>query len=297
MSDPLAADMAATLAGFRLDLDPGTLPRMDRRERARVAADCLEIAERGAAIARGGFRSRPDVQLKSAHDVLTAFDLASQVCILELLAERYPGVPVIAEESEHADESQAPPRGLSFAVDPIDGTTNFAHGHPVWCVSVGALFDGAPVAGAIVAPCLGARWHGFVDGGGGGVALYNGTACRVSSTATLSSALVGTGFPPERDLGPANNFDSFIAVKRLVRGVRRCGAAAIDIAFVADGTYDGYWERRLRIWDAAAGAALVLAAGGRITDLTLGPPRYEAGHLCVSNGLVHDALARAIAGG
>ncbi len=267
-----------------------TCPLSDT-ERARLAADCLEIAERGAATARRGFRSGTTVREKTAHDIVTPWDEATQEQLLALLAARHPGVAVVAEEG--GDPNAALPAGLAFAVDPIDGTTNFAHGHPVWCVSIGVLFDGEPVAGAVVAPCLDTRWHGYRQGARG-VALRNGEPCAVSRTDALDQALVATGFPPERGDGPYDNFASFVAVKRRARAVRRCGSAAIDIAFVADGTYDGYWERRLHVWDSAAAAALVLAAGGRVTAIDGGAPDLRRGHITVTNGVIHDALVAAV---
>ncbi len=265
---------------------------LPRRELSRLAADCLEVAERGAAVARRGFRAHAAIREKSAHDLVTPFDEATQAELLAILAERHPGVPVVAEEG--GDPNGALPRGLAFCVDPIDGTTNFAHGHPVWAVSVGALFDGEPIAGGLVAPCLATTWHGY-HGADGGLAMRNGERCSVSETTDLDRALLATGFPPDRSQGPYDNFASFVAVKRRARAVRRCGSAAIDIAFVADGTYDGYWERRLHIWDSTAAAALVLAAGGRITALDGGPARLERGHIVVTNGAIHDQLVAAVA--
>ncbi len=263
-------------------------------EVARLAADCLEIAGRGAAIALGGYGARPSVAEKSANDLVTEFDVATQRRVIELLSGRFPGVPIIGEEAgrEGLEQSRAE---LVFVVDPIDGTTNFSIGHPFWCVSLGALSGGRPIAGAVVAPSLSLAWHGYVHADGSAL-LKNGAPRGVSRTDTLAESVVATGFPPVRDQAPANNFDSFMSVKRGARAVRRCGSAAIDLCFVADGTYDAYWERRLHLWDSAAGAAFVLAGGGRVTALDGGPARLEAGNIVASNGRVHDELVRAIAG-
>lgn len=129
-----------------------------------------------------------------------------------------------------------------------------------------------------------------------GAAYRNGRACVVSTTEAFDSALVATGFPPNRDAAPANNFASFIAVKHAARAVRRCGSAAINLCMVADGTYDAYWERRLGVWDVAAGCAgIIIAAGGRITALDGGAPAYHVGHVAVSNTRVHGELLAALA--
>jgi myo-inositol-1(or 4)-monophosphatase len=174
----------------------------------------------------------------------------------------------------------------------LDGTTNFVHGHPFWCVSIGLLEHGAPVAGAVVAPAVGLSWTAHR----GGPAVRSGQPCRVSETDDLEHALCATGFPPDRQTEPGNNLDTFARVQKVVRGVRRCGSAAMDMCLVADGTYDAYWERRLNAWDLAAGAAVVLAAGGTITALDGGPVNLSVGQIIASNGRVHAPLQRVIAG-
>lgn len=262
-------------------------------ELSRIA---LLVAEEAAAVARAGFRSRPRVEEKGDRDLVTEFDRASEDLLLARLAALTPGIPVVGEE--HAVGGTAPGRrGLVWYVDPIDGTTNFIHGHPFWCVAVGLMDDDEPVAGAVVAPALDLRWIGWhaPEGASGaalprGEARRNGDRCAVSATARLNQAMIATGFPPSRDEAPANNFDAFMAVKRRARAVRRCGSAAIDLCMVGDGTYDAYWERRLHAWDVAAASAIVLGAGGAITALSGGPPNYHVGHLLASNGRVHEEL-------
>jgi myo-inositol-1(or 4)-monophosphatase len=153
------------------------------------------------------------------------------------------------------------------------------------------LEQGQPLAGAVVAPALGLSWLGYE----GGTALRSGEVCHVSETSELEQALVATGFPPDRQTAPANNLDTFVRVKKVVRGVRRCGSAALDLCLVADGTYDAYWERRLNTWDVAGGAAVLRAAAGTLTALDGGPVDLSIGHLIASNGRVHGALQRLIA--
>ncbi len=253
------------------------------RDLAELTTLARAAAEAAAASIMAGYRSRPALEKKGRTDLVTEYDLRSQEILLERLAVAAPGVPIVAEEG--ADRGV--PRGdLALFVDPLDGTTNFVHGHPFFCVSVGVLEDGAPAAGVVVAPALGLTWVAWR----GEACLRNDEPCTVSGTARLSESLIATGFPYDRSRAPDDNFGSFIAVKRACRAVRRCGSAAIDLCLVADGTYDGYWERALRAWDVVAGAAAVLAAGGRITSLDGGAPVWDDGHLVASNALIHDAL-------
>jgi myo-inositol-1(or 4)-monophosphatase len=261
-------------------------------ERSDLASVAMLVAEEAATLVAAGHRSRPRADEKGRHDLVTAFDRASEARILSRLAERTPGIPVVGEEGAGGDAPRRATSGLVWYVDPLDGTTNFVHGHPFWCVAVGLMEDDRPIAGAVVAPILGVRWRGVtadVDGGGG-AASRNGEPCAVSATTDLRHALVATGFPPNRDRAPDNNFDAFMAVKRAVQAVRRCGSAAIDLCMVADGTYDAYWERRLHAWDTTAASAVVLGAGGTVTALDGGPPDYHVGHIVASNGLVHRAV-------
>lgn len=263
-------------------------------DRARFADVALGVAIEAGALVLGAFRTHPRAVEKSVKDLVTRWDRESEDLVLSRLRAACPDIAVVGEESH---DPAAPRPELAFIVDPIDGTTNFIHGHPFWAVSIGVLDAGEPVAGALVAPSLGITWRAAVDPSGKqSVAERCGKPCRVSAMPHLVGGLIATGFPPERDVAPANNFDSFMSVKRRALAVRRCGAAAIDLAFVGDGTYDGYWERRLHAWDAAAATALVVAAGGRISSLEGGVADLWRGHLVASNGLLHDELVRAVAG-
>ncbi|EYF03643.1 inositol monophosphatase family protein [Chondromyces apiculatus] len=269
---------------------------LGERELPELAAAALRIAHEAAGVARAGFRSRPFVQEKGEHDLVTQFDRASEALLVERLGALTPGVPIVAEEGTGvADE---PGRaGPVWYVDPLDGTVNFVHGHPFWCVSVGLMEGDEPVVGAVVAPELNLHWVGFRarTPGSSGEAQRGQARCAVSATTEIGRAMIATGFPTQRDRAPDNNFASFEAVKRRARAVRRCGSAAIDLCMVADGTYDGYWERKLHVWDVAAGAAIVRAAGGTITALDGGAPRWHVGHLVASNGHLHAELLRVLA--
>jgi myo-inositol-1(or 4)-monophosphatase len=181
--------------------------------------------------------------------------------------------------------------GATWYIDPLDGTTNFVHGHPFFCVSIGLFVGAVPVVGAVVAPALRTEWTGAVGVG----STRNGEPCTVSQVQRFADALLATGFPYDRQTSRVNNFDAFVAIKKQVQAVRRCGSAAIDLCFVGDGTYDGYWERKLKPWDMAAGAAIVRAAGGRVTTLFGDEGDVIAGNVIATNGRIHDALVEALA--
>jgi myo-inositol-1(or 4)-monophosphatase len=147
------------------------------------------------------------------------------------------------------------------------------------------------VFGVVVAPALGITWKGGRDI----PSTRADVPCRVSDIADIEDALLATGFPYDRRTNPLNNFDAFIGVKQRCQAIRRCGSAAIDLCLVADGTYDGYWERKLMPWDLAGGAAIVSAAGGRVSSFDGGVADYGKGHIVATNGKVHDALIEELA--
>lgn len=244
----------------------------------------LETARTAGQLVLRGWRSKPAVERKLSYaDLVTRFDLESEQCIREQLAARTPTIPIVGEEQGgEADERP------TWFCDPIDGTVNFAHGHAFFAVSIGLMRAGQPLLGAVVAPALQSEWYGFAGGG----AFRNGAACQVSSHESLPDALIATGFSPVMRLSghPEDNVAACMRVMPQVRDIRRCGSAALDLCLVADGTYDAYWERRLAPWDIAAGAALVLAASGRITNLLGGSYDLMRGYLLASNGRVHDKL-------
>lgn len=254
----------------------------EARELAHQARDVGRVA---ADAALAGFRSGARIDRKQGTELVTQYDFAAEQVLRERLADATPEIPVVAEEHGGSAEGDR-----VWYADPIDGTTNFAHGHPFWCVSIGLVVRGMPIAGAVVAPALGLEWIGWM----GGPALRNGETCRVSSIDSLGDALLATGFPYDRHTSPDNNFDAFSALQKKAVGIRRCGSAAIDLCLTADGTYDGYWEKKLRPWDIAAGLAIVRAAGGTITSMLGEPLDLLAGNVTASNGRLHDALVNAL---
>lgn len=243
----------------------------------------LDAARAAGELAKRGWRKHPASTHKGRIDLVTQFDLDSEKLLRERLGSKT-SFAVVGEEGggERAKEAG----GLTWYVDPIDGTTNFVHGHPFWCVSVGLFAGATPVLGVVVAPSLGVEWIGVA----GLHAMRSGEVCTVSKVDSFRESLLATGFPYDRHVSDDNNFDAFVAIKKQCQAVRRCGSAAIDMCLVADGTYDGYWEKKVKPWDVAAGSAIVLAAGGKITDYDGNPCDLANGQMVATNGRIHEAL-------
>jgi myo-inositol-1(or 4)-monophosphatase len=260
------------------------------KEAAQFAAIALEVAREAGDLAVLGYR-RPKVVSEKIvangdFDLVTEFDMASEELVRRRLREKTPGIAVVAEEG-----GGEPGVGATWYVDPIDGTRNYASGHPFWCVSIGLSVGGSCVAGAVVAPTLGAWWRGS----SGAPTVRDGELCKVNDTVTMERALVATGFPFDRRTSSDNNLAAFAALELRVLDLRRCGSAALDLAFVADGTYGGYWEPRLSPWDLAAGICIVEGAGGKVTDFDGKRVELGLGDVVASNGRLHDDLLRALA--
>jgi myo-inositol-1(or 4)-monophosphatase len=245
-------------------------------------------AREAGALVEAAWRKRPEAEHKGRVDLVTRFDRESEQLLRDRLGAGAP-FAVVGEEAGGAEALalDAP----AWCVDPIDGTTNFVHGHPFWCVSVGLLVKAQPLLGVVVAPSLHTEWAGVA----GEWATRNGVACRVSDVARLDDALLATGFPYERENSAENNFDAFVAIKKKCQAVRRCGSAAIDVCLVADGTYDGYWENKLKPWDVSAGIAIAQGAGGRVTGYDGLAPDVVRGQIIATNGHIHDTLVAQLA--
>jgi myo-inositol-1(or 4)-monophosphatase len=203
------------------------------------------------------------------------------------LAAATPDIAVLAEESGAAGEQD----GLRWCVDPLDGTTNFAHGYPFFATSIGLTFRQTPVLGAIAVPFLGEVYWGAPGIG----AFCNEQAITVSSCQQLEDSLLVTGFAYDRHTRLDNNYAEFCWLTHRTRGVRRGGAAAVDLAFVAAGRQDGYWERGLSPWDLAAGVALVDIAGGHISGYQGEAFQLNSGRVVAAGPQLHPAILDVLA--
>jgi myo-inositol-1(or 4)-monophosphatase len=239
----------------------------------------------GALVATGYLRERVEMTKGDDANVVTDTDHASERLIVAALAERFPDHGVRAEEGSRATGE------ILWLVDPLDGTNNFAHGFPMFAVNLAAVRGEVILAGVTYDPL---RDELFTATLGGGAAL-NGRALQVSRRERLSVALVATGFPYDKASNPDNNLAEFVAVVPQVRGVRRSGSAALDLAYVAAGRLDAYWEHGTNAWDVAPGILMVHEAGGRVTDYTGRPAQMEGGRFLASNGLIHSALMERLA--
>ncbi len=260
------------------------MSNLGRGELVELLGVARAVAAEAGALVRSGWRVPGAVRNKGPVDLVTEYDLRSEELVRERLMLRFPGHVVVGEETT-APGGAGPDPELAWYVDPIDGTTNFAHGHPFFAVSIGLCERGRPVVGVVLAPALGTEWCAARGQG----ATRDGAPCRVSTTESLLESLAATSFPYDKPAGEKSNFRQFEAFYRRTRGVRRCGAAALDFAMTADGTYGFYWGYDLGPWDACAGALLVEEAGGRVSDVLGGELRPPAGAVLATNGLMHAA--------
>jgi myo-inositol-1(or 4)-monophosphatase len=239
------------------------------------------------------FRTELDVRRKSSRiNLVTEMDVAAERLIVGRLLGAFPDHVVLAEE-DHADAARGE---HTWIVDPLDGTTNYAHGFPVWAVSIGLEVGGRLAWGAVYNPNLDELFTAR-RGAGARLSIRGAVATElaVSRVDALGDSLVATGFPYDIRTTEQNNLAHFARIALSAQAVRRAGSAALDLAWVAAGRFDAFWELRLKPWDCAAGVLLVTEAGGRVTDLRGGPCSIYEGDVVASNGLVHDEVLSVLA--
>jgi myo-inositol-1(or 4)-monophosphatase len=239
------------------------------------------IAREAGCMVMDYFRQHVKIEYKGDVDLVTVADRKSEALILERIRQQFPTHDVMGEEGARIETGSE----YKWYVDPLDGTTNFAHGYPVFCVSLAVERRGKRIAGVIYDPTRDEMFSAELGSG----ARLNDQAIHVSTTANLGECLVGTGFPShKRNKNPNIYFYHQITLR--THGVRRAGSAALDLCNVASGRFDGFWEFNLNPWDTAAGVLIVEEAGGKVTDFSGGEFRIASRETLASNGLVHDAL-------
>ena len=259
---------------------------------AELAAIARRAAEAGGAALREHFGQLSVIRQKGrAGDLVTNADTAAEAAVLQLLAKETPGVAVLAEESGRRPAAAGSNSDLEWCVDPLDGTTNYAHGYPLFGTSVGLLWRGRPLLGALAVPRLDELFWAAPGQG----SWCNNRPLQVSSCSQLDDALLVTGFAYDRCQRRDNNYAQFAWFTHRTHGVRRGGAAAVDLAYVAAGCLDGYWERGLSPWDLAAGVVLVEQAGGVVSAYDGGPLELGSGRLIACAPGLHAALVEGLA--
>jgi myo-inositol-1(or 4)-monophosphatase len=257
-----------------------------------LARDPLYLTTAVEAVVRAGdlqmdfFGRDVRVDKKGTIDLVTEADIAVERMFRKMIAERFPAHHVLAEElgdDAAADRAADVP---CWVFDPIDGTTNFAHGLPIFCASLALEIDGLAEVAAVYDPN---RRELFTAERGGG-AFLNGEPLKISSAAELVDSLLVTGFPYDVHQRVEEIIGLFGAFVAQARAVRRLGSAAIDLCYVAAGRIDGFWESDLKAWDMAGGALIVAEAGGSVTNMSGGPFRSRGGDVLATNGRIHDAM-------
>lgn len=248
---------------------------------ARVAAEFVQQKSRD--------RGSLDIREKQAADFVSEVDTGAEVRIREVLDKAFPGAVVVGEELSPAAATAGE---TVFVVDPLDGTTNFLHGFPAYSVSIGAMSEGEVVAGVVLNIPDGTLYSATLGGG----ASCDGTPIRVSTVDSPRRALIGTGFPFKNLEFVETYMSQFERLTRAQSGIRRAGSAALDLAWVAAGTFDAFWEMRLAPWDIAAGLLLVREAGGRVTDLAGVDIVPASTPVVASNGVLHEWLLENLGG-
>ena len=221
---------------------------------------------------------------KGDFNLVTNVDRETEALILKEITSRYPQHSIIAEESgKHKGNPN-----YEWFIDPIDGTTNFAHGYPCFCISIGFRKNGVLNFGLIKNPLTDELYSAKKNKG----ARLNGKKISVSKTKRLRESLLVTGFPYDRKTSTMNNLKNFCSLTLITQGVRRDGAAAIDLCYVASGKVDGFWEVKLSPWDVAAGVLIVKEAGGKVTDLKGSEYDVFNDKIVATNGFIHKELIR-----
>lgn len=250
-----------------------------------ILRTALDIARRSGEYLERHRGTALGIDFKGAVNLVTRMDRESEELIVSHISDIFPDHNVVAEEGGGRDLDSP----WTWVIDPLDGTTNYAHGLPVYAVSIGVLYQGNPRVGVVHAPALGETFHALKDGG----AYCNGEPIRVTRRERLDHCLLATGFPYDRQEKTDRYLKPFAYFLTRARDVRRWGSAALDMAYVAAGHFDAFWEYGLKAWDTAAGDLLVREAGGRTSDFNGAPFDPFRSQCLATNGRIHTAMLEA----
>ncbi len=253
---------------------------------SKIKSTLLEALDKAGKIIRSHFGKEQKITKKGEFNLVTEIDKASEKAVVDLLLRRFPDHSILAEESPAISGSE-----YRWIIDPIDGTTNFAHGFPIVSVSIGLEKSGQLIMGGVFDPFRKELF--FAERGQG--AFLNNRPIHVSKTRTLSESLLATGFPYDRKNDPDTYLNMLRVFLTQIQGIRRGGSAAIDLCYVACGRFDGYYEMKLSPWDKAAGMMIVEEAGGKLTDFSGSPLTLLGLQNLATNGQIHQEMLRALA--
>jgi myo-inositol-1(or 4)-monophosphatase len=242
----------------------------------------VEAARRAGELQRNRLGGKFEVSRKGVIDLVTEVDRESESLIVGILRGAFPGSDIIAEENDYGERRS----NAVWIIDPLDGTTNFTHRLPWFCVSIGLEIEGDVRLAVLYHPCLDEMFTALKGEG----AFLNGDKLAVSCNTALRSCILASGFPYDRTWDNENNLDLYSEFTMETQGVRRFGAAALDLAYVAAGRLDGFWECKLKPWDVAAGKLLVEEAGGRVTNYHGEAYSVYDHRVVASNGYIHDEM-------
>jgi len=256
--------------------------KITNSELERFAAVGTAVAGEAGAFLMKHFRTNFSVLHKGAIDLVTEVDVGAENLIVSRLMHEFPGHAVLAEENHSEDR----PAAYRWIVDPLDGTTNYAHGFPFFSVSMALEIEGEVVWGAVYNPTFDEMFTAQAGRG----AQCNGAPIRVSSTPSLSESFLATGFPYDIRTSSVNNLDYFREFTLRALAIRRAGSAALDFSYVAAGRFDGFWELKLHPWDCGAGYLLVREAGGVVTDFSGERGSIYTPECVATNGIIHEQM-------
>jgi myo-inositol-1(or 4)-monophosphatase len=250
-----------------------------------------QAAQAGGEVLQGFWGKLENVQEKTPGNLVTEADTGSERVVLDILKAAFPEHRILAEESGASGEISS---SYVWAVDPLDGTTNYAHHFPVFSVSIGLLFEGQPIVGVVYNPITDELFSAGLGLGSFLTQKSQTQPIQVSTTRQVADSLLATGFAYDRTKVIDNNYAEFCHFTQVTQGVRRLGSAALDLAYVAAGRFDGYWERGLSPWDIVAGIVLVLEAGGQVSSYDKTALNIASGRVLATNGLLHEAMSQTL---
>ncbi len=259
---------------------------MTRRELEALRSAAVSAAKRAADVITSKAPLRRKIRFKGKVDLVTEVDGLAEEAIVSYLGKKFPNHSFLAEETGGSELGSE----FLWVIDPLDGTTNFAHGFPVYCVSIGLRHLDSVILGVVYNPNLDELFTATRNGG----AFLNGKRIAVSRTRTLGRSLLATGFPYDIRESKVNNLDHFSAFALKAQAVRRAGSAALDLCYLACGRFDGFWELKLAPWDVAAGSLMVTEAGGRVSDFRGGKFSIFAREMLASNNKIHDQMIKTL---